>query len=57
MKRIYFCATAALVLSASLAHAGSKDIDLGGLAGAEAQKNFLLLSAEARSLLSKRKFF
>ena len=52
MKRIYFCASAALVLSASLAHAGSKDIDLGGLAGAEAQKNFLLLSKDLASALS-----
>jgi len=52
MKRIYFCATAAFFLSASLAQAASKDIDLSGLAGAEAQKKFLLLSEDLASALS-----
>lgn len=55
MKRIYFCATAAVLLNAPLAHAGSKDIDLSGLAAqtqAEAQHNFRLLSEDLGSALS-----
>lgn len=55
MKRIYFCAAASLLLSAPLAHAGSKDIDLTGLATqsqAEAQNSFRLLSEDLGSALS-----
>lgn len=52
MNRIYLYATAAILLSAPLAQAASKDIDLSGLVGAEAQKNFLLLSEDLASALS-----
>jgi len=55
MKRIYFCAAATLLLSAPLAHAASKDIDLTGLAAqaqAQAQSNFRLLSEDLGSALS-----
>ncbi len=56
MKRIYFyCAATTLLLSAPFAHAGSKDIDLTGLAAqtqAQAQSNFRLLSEDLGSALS-----
>lgn len=50
MKRIYFCAAATVLLSAPLAHAGSKDIDLTGIAGV--QSDFRLLSEDLGSALS-----
>lgn len=56
MKRNYFyCAAASLLLSAPLAHAGSKDINLNDLviqAGVQAQNEFRLLSEDLGSALS-----
>ena len=53
MKRIYICAAATLLLTAPLAHAGSKDIELAKLAAqAEAQNKFRLLSEDLASALS-----
>ncbi len=56
MKRNYFyCAAASLLLSAPLAHAGSKDINLNDLviqAGVQAQNQFRLLSEDLGSALS-----
>ncbi len=55
MKRIYICAAATVLLSAPLAHAGSKDIELTALinqAGVQAQSKFSLLSKDLSSALS-----
>jgi len=55
MKRIYFCTAATLLLSAPLAHAGDKDINLSTLleqTQQEAQGKFRLLSEDLGSALS-----